>query len=161
VVIIKTISLFIIATFVVFEIDALGYGIQHANIAAGEYSGNATQVGSNHYILISTTTAEDDFCKKYLETCPTDDGNIPDTNSQLNNNNYAYEFERRYMEENNNKTVTTRQQPLMPGANINGTYANETLIVPPQQPQQQPTPTPTPNLPQITPPPTMLLPPTF
>lgn len=160
---IKTIPLFIIAIFVVFGSLTLGYDIQPATNAAEQNPGNATQIDSNHYILISTTTAEDDFCKKYLETCPSDDGNIPDTNNQPNNNNYAYEFERKYMEEdNNNKTITTQQQPLVPGVNINGTFANETLIVPQQpQPPQQQQPSPTPNLPRATPPPTILLPPTF
>ena len=156
-VIFKAIPLFIIAIFVIFESDTLGYDIRHATNAAEQNPSNTTQNDGNRYILITTTTAEDDFCKKYLETCPSDDGNIPDNNSQPNNDNYAHEFERRYMEkDNNSKTETTQQQPLVPGVNINRTFGNETLIVP-QQPQQQPTPTP--DLPRVTPPAT--LPPTL
>ena len=153
----KAIPLFIIAIFVIFESDTLGYDIQHATIAAEQNPSSTSQKDGNRYILITTTTAEDDFCKRYLETCPSDDGNIPDTNSQSNNDNYAHEFERKYAEkDNNNKTVITQQQPLVPGVNINGTFGNETLIVP-QQPQQQPTPTP--DLPRVTPP--TMLPPTL
>lgn len=146
--------LFLIFIILICKSDAFSNNYQQVSEAVVQDYGIAKQIDSIRYIQFSTTTAaQDDFCRKYLESCPSDTGNSPSINSQPSNDNFANQFERKYMEKDtNNQTVASQQQSPIPGGTTNETFTNETLSVPQQTP-------PAPSQPPMTPP--VALPPTL
>ena len=107
-------------------------------------------IDNTGYVQTSTgSTQEDTFCRKYLESCPSDN-DPPITNSQPNNNNYATEFAKKYAEKNSNETLTTQLQPPALKDRLNETLTNES------EASKQ---TPIPNQRQELPP--MIIPPTL